>query len=326
MQRSAGVTLSAILVFVGCAAALAFGGLMVLAFLLKPSAVLPNSILRGVLVFEIVFDLGFVGWGVASGIGLLRLRGWSRISMLVFSGLMILFCALPMLFVPFVPIPSAEGAPANLTFVIRVVMEVFYGFFVVLGGFWIWFFTRKSVRQQFGAASAATPTLQAPGQPARPPIAITVLAWILIVGGCSTPLVWLMRAPAMAFGYVISPRWAILYYLGFALVSIVAALGMLRLRRWSWNLAVCMQIVGLLNGASMFLVPGAFARFETAMNRQVASLVPAGQPAVALPQMSMISVGFSFGLVFVLAILVVLFVHRGAFNENSSSSTAGASL
>lgn len=110
MKRSTGVTLSAVLVFFGSAMALLVGFFLVAALKFAPHGSIPTPFLRGALIFDGALDLAFVAWGIASGVGLIRLRQWARMSMLVFSGMMIVFSLIPMLIIPFVPLQiGAEG-------------------------------------------------------------------------------------------------------------------------------------------------------------------------------------------------------------------------
>src|SRR5271170_4671773 len=137
MHRSIGVTLSAVLVSFGSGVTLLLGAGMVLALRFAPTAPnapgLPAGLLHAMLAMIVVMTLGFGAWGIASGVGLIYLRGWARISMLVFSGLMVFFCLPQMLIFPFFPFPNNGNLPANFGLFMKIGMTVYYGLFAALG-------------------------------------------------------------------------------------------------------------------------------------------------------------------------------------------------
>lgn len=317
MQRSTGVTLSAVLVFFGSAMALLGGLFAVAAMRFAPprSMPMPTSFLRGALIFDGVLDLAFVAWGIASGVGLIRLRPWARISMLVFSGIMIFFCLIPMLIIPFVPLPpQSDTLPSNFDLVFRIGAVAFYGLFVALGAFWLYFFNKRSVKDQFKGIPVPE-GLAAESRPQRP-LAIVILAWLLIVGGCFTPFALFMRIPAFFFSFVLLPHWGELFYGTFALLSVVAGVGLLKLRAWGWILAVGIQSIGLLNLLSMILIPGALARFESLLQSQRTAMGLAEAPTVIPAALSM-WIGLGIGTLVASAILVILLAYKRAFDERS---------
>jgi hypothetical protein len=317
MQRSVGVTLSAVLVFFGCGMFLLFAVLLAFTTQMAPAAsALP--ILRGALIFDILLDLAFVGWGVASGIGLLQLQQWARISMLVFSGIMIFFCLIPMAIFPFIPIPQPAAAPANLMFFIRMFLELFYGLFVALGAFWIYFFNRRNVKEQFKGTQAIQAAI--PGAPAmevepKKPIPIIVLAVLLLVGGCFLPLMLFLHTPVLFFSYPLQGSAGKITLLLLTAVNIGTGIGLLRLRPWGWALALVLQAFNILNVACFFLVPGAADRLNTAMAQQYAAMGMSNMPPGFSTPLIM-SVSFSFGLLMAVAFLWILLAYRKAFQTS----------
>ena len=89
MKRSVGVTISAVVVLFGCGIALVSTAFTVLGFaeMAARGAAPPFGRIAG--VFLVLLMLCLAGWGVATGISLLYLREWARISMLVFSGFLL---------------------------------------------------------------------------------------------------------------------------------------------------------------------------------------------------------------------------------------------
>lgn len=342
MKRSIGVTLSAVVVFIGCAMTLLGGVLMVVGIEFAQDQALANPLMRGVLIFEVLLDLGFVSWGLASGIGLLKLRGWARMSMIVFSGIMIAFCVIPMIIFPFIPIPQPDDTTANLGLIIRGGMEVFYGSFVALGAFWIYFFNKKSVKEQFrSGAEAATATIApqihvasafaspsvsaARGQ--RKPVLITIIGVLLIASCASMPFALIMHAPALFFGFELHGVGAAIALATFCAFGLAAGIGLVRFRLWGWITALLFYVVGIANTASFLLIPGALDRFNSAIEQQYAAwAIP--QSALPYSLTTMISatmhISLVVGLVLGAAVLWALIAYRRAFQGETSSATPDA--
>jgi len=133
LPRSVGITISAIIVILGSAFTLLGGAMMVFssAFLSKanPASAVPLN-LASIVVIDSVLLSGFGGRGLASGIGLIYLKRWARISTLIFAGFLV--C---------ISLPAAA--------VMRIGMSVFYGMFAALGAFWLYFFNTRSAKAQF---------------------------------------------------------------------------------------------------------------------------------------------------------------------------------
>ncbi|HEY6444110.1 MAG TPA: hypothetical protein VIY66_12305 [Candidatus Acidoferrales bacterium] len=318
MERSTGVTLSAVLVFFGSAMALLGGliGVAALKFAPHGPIPMPTPLFRDALIFDGVLDLAFVGWGIASGVGLIRLQQWARISMLVFSGIMIFFCLIPMVIIPFVPLPPrSETLPSNFALIFRIGTVAFYGLFVALGAFWLYFFSKRSVKDQFKGISAREGL--APESRSQRPLAIVILAWLLIIGGCFTPFALFMRLPAFFFSFAVPGGWGDLVFIAFAAVSLAAGIGLLRLRSWAWLLAVTLQSIGLLNSLSMILIPGAWVRFQGLLQSQRAAMFLPDAPIVVSP--ALMWIGLGIGALFAGAILVILLAYKRAFDEKSGT-------
>ena len=92
MTRPIGITISAVVVFIGSGLIVLFGGLAALASLTISPAMRSdgpvNLVYMG--VFEAVFALGLGAWGVATGVGLIQTKEWARISLIAFAALLTL--------------------------------------------------------------------------------------------------------------------------------------------------------------------------------------------------------------------------------------------
>lgn len=96
------------------------------------------------------------GWGIATAAGLLRRRGWARISMLILAALLACaslpsLAAEPRLIRAITGVPTVGALPAFIA--------AQFGLLPLAAAvWWIVYFTRKSVRAQFGfAAGRAAP-------------------------------------------------------------------------------------------------------------------------------------------------------------------------
>lgn len=93
--------------------------------------------------------VGLAGWGVASAVGIVTMRKWVRIPMLAFGAILLasaFFGTVKMVVDPHVGFTSLEGIPLGS---IRVEMMVFLAWLATLGGFWLYFFNKNSVKTQF---------------------------------------------------------------------------------------------------------------------------------------------------------------------------------
>jgi hypothetical protein len=163
MKRPAGVTASAVILAILSLLQIVFGLLMALAGTLShekgsPAAVLPGWI--GVIMYELsALFLIFAVWGIATAIGLHRLRNWARFSTIIIGGLMAVFGLLMMLggLVALVaPQLSAASAAAphlqSAQLLVRVILgvtELIYAAIAGVGVWWLIYFNRRHVREVF---------------------------------------------------------------------------------------------------------------------------------------------------------------------------------
>lgn len=345
MRRSTGVTISAVVVFIGCAAALLIAVLMALSFQLVQDQTLANPILRVVLVVEVLVVIGCVGWGVAAGVGLLKLRSWGRISMLVFSAIMVFFCALPMIFVPFIPFPMPEDSPANLVLFIRIGLELFYAFFVALGVIWLVYFNRRSVKMQFqGAIPAAQgvayqPPLQTgvqsppalvvastagtPSAGPRRPVPILIIAIFLIIGSCSIPFALMVHTPVPFLGVQLQGTERDLVFLMIGALNLVAGIGLIKMRYWGWVAALITQAVGFANTACLFLLPGTKDYFDRLMAEQSATFgVPPDMTSSSyVATLAIVRGSMAFGFIVAILVIWALIHYRKLFRPLDANAT-----
>jgi len=262
MKRSAGVTASAVIVFIGSTLVLLLGALSLLGVALaSPSEGQPHFF-RYIMWFFLALMFGGAGWGIATGVGLLLLEDWGRISILIFSGLLLFFGIPGLLMDPFMPIQQSPGLPGNFVLFMRISLAVFYGILAALGVWWMIFFTRKSVRAQF----QGTPeyALQPPASPARP-ISITIIGWYLLISAFISVFFLFIHIPIFLLGFMINGWASSLFMLGCGIVQLVMGAGLLKLKPWCRILAIGYFSFFTFNEVLMVVIPGSEARYEQAM-------------------------------------------------------------
>lgn len=106
---------------------------------------------------NMVWTLLLAGWGLATGIGLLRAWRWARISTLIFSGLLAAFGVLGV--VAFLSMPGGSISGVKLM-IFRTASTLLFFIPIAAGLRWLVFFTRKDVKAYF-QAGRQTPSVVA---------------------------------------------------------------------------------------------------------------------------------------------------------------------
>jgi len=310
MKRSAGIVVTAVIVLAGSGFTLLCGAMMVLVFWIAPPPAqeMPVHFMKYfmLLISAIMFGMG--SWGIATGVGLIKLREWARISLLVFSGLLLVFSLPSMLtfsFIPMQPVPNAN-VPENFYTVFRAGMVVFYGLQAALGGWWLYYFTRRAVKAQFGAGGA--PAAAAVTAHKRP-ISITVIACYLIFTSCFLPMVFFIRVPTIFMGFVLTGWAATLLAVAYGVLNIVVGVGLLKLKEWSRILAICYFVFAICNVLASFLPAGSRARFGQVMDSMRTSM---GLPSGTMTTFP-IWLAFVFSLPVICVVLWFLIKEKRAF-------------
>jgi hypothetical protein len=298
MPRSVGITISAVVVFLGSAVAILFAAFVVLAgAFVSHSSRMPAqpAFFRPMMFMEAAFVFGFGGWGVASGAGLISTKEWARISMLVYAFILLLVTLPAGLLFAFIPLPdnpNNASVPPGFMTLLRVGMVLFYESFAALGAFWLYFFNKRSVKAQFRRdrtiEAAAQPFAPAEGTPFSPapatrrarPLSITVIGWFLAACCAVMPMeLWLIKVifphveiPFCFLGFFFFGGAAYALILGWTAVQLVAAVGLLKLKNWARLTTIALQFLGLANGALVLVVPGNRAKLEQYMAAMVASM------------------------------------------------------
>ena len=310
MNRSVGVTVTAVIVLFGSGLTLLAGVMMLFA----SSSDLPipeNQVhfLKYFMVFLALVLFAAAAWGIASGTGLMRLREWSRISMLVFSALLLFVCIPGLLMFLFMPFPPPGTAPSpeltkEMLAATRIFMAVLYGILAALGGWWIYFFNKRSTKDQF--LKVRIPGLEGmPGgeviSPYARPLSITLIAWWLLISGFIGVLGLSVNPPVFFLGYFFKGTYASMLMLALALVQSLIGFGLLKLRPWGRTLAIYYFQFLIFNSLTMVLIPGTQARFEQAMSEMLSDM----QGTLGTPPSPM-HVPIWFGVIFAVPLLSLL--------------------
>lgn len=156
-NRSAGITVIAILQLIGSALLLAMAAFTAFAMFeltSTPPASDPRlppmyfKVMR--VVLPLVYALPAV-WGIVTAVGLLQLKNWARISTIIFSVLLIGFGALGMLtsMVFFLKPPPGNDVDPKMFSILGAVSAVFALAQIGVGIWWMVFFNRAGVKAQF---------------------------------------------------------------------------------------------------------------------------------------------------------------------------------
>jgi hypothetical protein len=150
MARTVGIIFSAVMIFTVGLVTFLFGAMMMYFAVLNELGT--ASAFGGSFAIPLaVVLIGLGGWGIAAGVATVKMKEWARISMLVFGAILFViaaFGALEMARDPYVGVSYIEGAYMGS---IRPEMMVFYGVLAVVGAFWLYFFSRNSVKAQFAS-------------------------------------------------------------------------------------------------------------------------------------------------------------------------------
>lgn len=342
MERSGGVTFSAVVVFIGSGCTALFGLFAVFGIIAMTSSgdLPPTRIITAIMAIDVLIFLGLVGWGIATGVGLIRLKRWARISQLVFSALLAAIFTLTAILMALIPFPqpvqtdASANLPPNFFAEIRIGMVVFYAALALLGVVWLWYFNKRSVKLQFeGGAGTSSPFLSSlpvgalppPAPPSGPPVSLKIIGWYLMIGPIAiVPFLGMWYAMGLwgqipfYFLGMFSYGWgAAAVMMAFASVTAAAGFGVLKLRYWGWQLAIGVQLLGLINGAMLLGIPAHRAKFQRAvelsMTTMTSKTMPPGSPAMKIPTAPS-WVGLAASVPIVLIVLYFLITRKKAFD------------
>ncbi len=275
--------------------------------------------------------LGFMAalslFGIATGIGLILLRNWARISVLIWGGLSVFFGVIGILFaflLPTIPPASPAELPEGGQQLLRWILLFLYGMPLIAGVWWLILFNRKAIKAQFAGVAASADTVL-PQKP-RCPLPITVLAWFYVTAILNLLFLPFLpfRVPLFVFGIVLHGSMGLALLSLSSVVFFVCGVGMLKLKPWSYALTMGLQGFWLASTAVSMFRPD-YGAVMDAYLREV-------QTSMHLPATQFPPGGFAhhfgwvmaLGLVFGGAILGLLVYYRQRFLEAASAAASSS--
>jgi hypothetical protein len=332
MRRSIGVTLSAIVSLLGSALTLGLGVLVIFVlFFFAPTRANFSGVGAAPKVIFVMGALVYIlpaTWGVITSIGLFLLKNWARISILIFSVILILMGALVGVIMLLVPLPAAtsEAATHSTMTAIRLGIGTFWFGIAGIGIWWLILFTRPKVKAQFTAASPAYSTGEGL-QPASPPfiaqspssarpLSITIIAWLLLVGCAFFPINFLIHAPAIFFTRLVTGYAAAVYLFLYFVANLSIGIGLLRLNPTARIACIAYYVFAIFNIGTFYFAPGARDRILTLVSASQAMFPWMKQMRESGPQLDLVplmTLGGVIGLLGVLVPLYFLITRKEAF-------------
>jgi hypothetical protein len=258
VKQSVGLTLVGILVILLSAALVLLCLLGAVAILIMPASAFhaPNGPPQDVRTFgflglAFMFLLG--GLGIASGIGLIRRWEWARYVTIVFGFLAAGLSALSGLMMMVIPLPPSPAVNSQFMDRTRFVLVGFYLFWLVLFLAISLYLLGKKIGEEFG-----TPRPE-PSQGPRP-LAVWTVAGLQLVALLSLPIFVFGHTPAFFMGMILPEIPGKIFMLVWTFAFAATGVALFRRIRSSYWVAVCLYLIGLVNGV-VILLPGPSTRF-----------------------------------------------------------------
>ena len=237
---------------------------------------------KSMVVAMMVLFAGLAIFGIFTSVGVLRLKNWARISMLIWGGVMAIFCGLALVFVAFGPLQEPPGPSLISLSYVRLLFSVVYGIPFLIGAWWLWLFNQPRVKEQFLAAPAGEGQQLAAPQP-RCPLPLAILAGFSIFSAGFSLLLPFTNFPVsvILFGFRIRGAIGIALFFLSAGIFLVGAVGMLRLKRWSYPLMLGQYFFWMASGTVTLVSPSYERNMQEMMAQMSLPEGPAGQAAFA---------------------------------------------
>jgi hypothetical protein len=334
MKRPVGLILTSVLLALGAGFLLLLAALMTftgIATSRSPAiAASPVTGAKSLLLFSLGIALMFAlfaVWAILTLIGLLRLRNWARISVLILGGgqaLIGLFAALGMVAMIFLPLPVTTNQPAHLQAIVFGFLSIFYSLVATVGVWWLIYFTRATIRSRFQSplsyAAGLPPPMPGPelaaarpGRFAHVPAPVAIIGCLYLLSAVLCALIALLPFPAFMMGSIITGNSARVLYLTIGVIAGLLGYGLLRLANWARITTFVFLCLGLLN-AGLTLLPWYEARLRV-YNQQITASMHL--PAHSIPMPDLTHFYLIFGIVMMIvfngAIFWFLQRHKRAF-------------
>jgi uncharacterized membrane protein (DUF2068 family) len=278
-----------------------------------PAAALPTWMPIFMYVLAGLFAV-LATWGFLTSVGLFRMHRWARYSVMVIGGclavigLSSMLLSLVMLFIPLPTPTTVDPSQMNtvhgFTKIIFGAVAAFYGVVGGIGVFWLVYFNLKKVRAAF---AGVTDTFV----PGPRPILISMIAVLEMIGVVTMAVLMFLPFGATFLIWILQGWQKIVFALLYGALLAAAAYGLWHLKEWGRRLAIAVQLVGLAQYITFLVRPYVFAKY----NAQVQAVMKMPQQYQQTAQFNQEMIYFSMGLgmLFLIAILIILHYYRGKF-------------
>jgi hypothetical protein len=306
MSRPVGVTASAIVAILGSLFTLLMAVVVVASsFVATPQSQAASN--TGFAIGGALFLAALGALGIATAIGLFRMRQWARTSILVFAGFITVVGTLMLLMTMVVPIPVPPDADPAIARAIRPTLIALFSVPVAIGVWWLVQFNAQGTRAAFASLTPAT----AP----RRPLSISIIAWVSLIGGISCLFPILARMPAFLLGVTFTGWAAGVVYAFFGALSMYIGWGLLDLRERARVIAIGWFAFSLIHMSVVTLVPALRQRMLE-LQRSISQNQPGPPP---FDPAAFANVSLAFFAVMMAAALWFLIRNRAAFRADAAA-------
>jgi hypothetical protein len=273
-----------------------------------------------------VLLVGFAAWGIATAVGLFRMKHWARISILIIGGLTAAFALISIVsmlagmaistIVPANIDPSQTQRLQPTMLVVFGVLAAVYTIPLSLAIWWLVYFNLRRVREAFAAISGAV-------EPSRRPLLISILAVFFLVGLTNCLVMALLPIPSAFFGFVFHGWQKCAYYFLLAALNGAAGIGLWKLKEWGRRIALLLQGIGIVKTLVYLLRPSLLDSYSNEVNSTLA--LPHAYSTQPL-QIPLFSILMGLSLLFLIAVAFVLHYYRAAFQPAAAPTSEPPAL
>jgi hypothetical protein len=266
MKRSAGVIAAAIVMFIGSGLDLLFWIIAIAGIAFKTAhhvgsarSIGPPGASLTLLIGASALYAGGGVLGIATGIGLLRLRNWARITTIVFAsfGIFVALTVIAIFLLAPIPIPPS-ATPESMRRVL-IVMSLVAAVPACIFLWWLIYFNASGVKAKFlGLEPLRTQSLR--------PLGVVIIAWVMLIGGLFSVPSAFFNVPT-AFGiWLVTGATSELWRGFIAICTLAIAIGLLKWRRWAYWPAVALYGWFLIQCSIIWWTPNLIDRLMSPVN------------------------------------------------------------
>jgi hypothetical protein len=264
MKRPVGVMISGFLQVAGGALCLTLGSLQYAALRGRVIPVEDSGhttyfvMYPWALYLPLVIFGGMGAWSLVTGVGVLWLRRWARISTLLLASLLATMGAMGIPTIYALDGTHRAEMDAAAWQMIRTSLISFYVVLGAVGVWWLIYFNRPKVKEAFRAA---------PEDASKPecPTSITLIAWLLLSFLLFAPMAIWWRPPANLLGITFAGAAATVWNLILMFFFAYCGWGLLKLRPAAWKHTMILSAFLVVNSACLLLLPDAYNQYQRAM-------------------------------------------------------------